>query len=71
MSLRRVMLVLAVLAYGFLWVLAANGVSSLVAPLVIPPVLALLVFLGVQLNRYLGIAPRQQHFDDPKDDTKR
>ena len=68
MSLRRIMVVVALLAYVFLWVLAAHGVSSLVAPLTIPVVLALLVILGVQLNKYLGITPRPQHFDDPKDD---
>jgi len=49
-------------------VLAANGVSSLVAPLIIPLVLALLVYLGLALNKFLGITPRSQHFDDPEDD---
>jgi hypothetical protein len=27
-------------------------------------VLAVLVALGVALNRYLGLPPRRQHFDD-------
>ena len=62
------MLVLGGLFYVFLWVLAANGVSSLVAPLIIPVVLALLVYLGLALNKFLGITPRRQHFDDPEDD---
>lgn len=62
------MLVLGGLFYVFLWVLAANGVSSLVAPLIIPVVLALLVYLGLALNKFLGITPRKQHFDDPEDD---
>jgi hypothetical protein len=66
--LTRVMLVLGGLFYVFLWVLAANGVSSLVAPLIIPVVLALLVYLGLALNKFLGITPRSQHFDDPEDD---
>ena len=68
MRLTRVMLVLGGLFYVFLWVLAANGVSSLVAPLIIPVVLALLVYLGLALNKFLGITPRRQHFDDPEDD---
>ena len=62
------MVVLGGLFYVFLWVLAANGVTSLVAPLIIPVVLALLVYLGLALNKFLGIAPRSQHFDDPEDD---
>jgi len=62
------MMVVGALLYVFLWVLAANGVTSLVAPLTIPAVLALLVFLGLRLNAFLGIAPRKQHFDDPEDD---
>ena len=67
MTLTRVMIALGVLVYALLWVLAANGVSSLVAPLAIPVVIALLVFLGLRLNKFLGIEPRQQHFDDPPD----
>ena len=70
MRLTRVMIVLGALGYVFLWVLAANGVSSLVAPLIIPVVLALLVYLGLALNKFLGIAPRQQHFDEPPDDER-
>jgi hypothetical protein len=67
-KMTRVMVVLGVLFYVFLWVLAANGVSSLVAPLVIPVVLALLVYLGLALNKFLGIPPRKQHFEDPDND---
>ena len=63
------MLIVGGLVYAFLWVLAANGVSSLVAPLTIPVVLALLVYLGLALNKFLGITPRRQHFDDPEDDA--
>ena len=68
MRLTRIMLVVGGLVYVFLWVLAANGVSSLVVPLTIPVVLALLVYLGLVLDRFLGITPRKQHFDDPEDD---
>ena len=69
MRLTRIMLVVGGLLYAFLWVLAANGVSSLVAPLTIPVVLALLVYLGLALDKFLGITPRKQHFDEPEDDV--
>lgn len=65
------MLVAAGAAYVFLWVLALNGAASLVAPLIIPVVLAVLVASGVALNRYLGIAPRHQHFQDRDDGSPR
>jgi hypothetical protein len=68
-SVRRVVGVLGLLAYALLWVLAANGVTSLVGPLAVPVVLALLVFLGLRLNRYLGLTPHRPKFDDTKDDT--
>lgn len=55
------------LFYIFLWVLAFNGVTSLRAPLAVPLVLAVLVALGVRLNRFMGIAPRRQHFEDSGD----
>lgn len=70
MSLRRIMLVVAILFYVFLWVLALNGATSLVAPLVVPVVLAVLVAVGVALNRWMGITPRKQHFHDD-DETER
>jgi hypothetical protein len=54
--------------YAGLWVLAANGVTSLVAPLAIPAVLALLVFLGLRLNQFLGLPTRRPKFDDGEDD---
>ncbi len=60
----RVTVVLGLALYVFLWVLALNGASSLVAPLLIPLVLAVLVAAGVALNRYLGVEPRKQHFKD-------
>ena len=60
----RVTIVLGVAIYVLLWVLALNGASSLVAPLLIPLVLAVLVAAGVALNRYMGIEPRKQHFKD-------
>ncbi|NNN01883.1 MAG: hypothetical protein HKL86_08650 [Acidimicrobiaceae bacterium] len=67
MSARRITVVAALLIYIFLWVIAVNGASSLVAPLLIPPVLAVLVAVGVGLDRFLGITPRHQHFDERED----
>jgi hypothetical protein len=61
--------IVVLLFYVFLWVLALNGVSSLVPLLAVPVVLAVLVAFGVWLNRFMGIAQRQQHFQDrPEDD---
>ena len=72
MSLGRVMAVLGVLVYALLWVLALNGASSLVGPLAIPPVLAVLIGGGVQLNRFMGTTPRRrEHFNDPEDEATR
>jgi hypothetical protein len=48
--------------YVVLWVLAANGATSLVGPLVIPLVLGVLVAGGVALNRFLGTSPRSPRF---------
>jgi hypothetical protein len=59
-----------VLVYIFLWVLALNGESQWEAPLLIPFVLLVLVTAGLGLDRYLGITPRKQHFEDPDDETK-
>jgi hypothetical protein len=64
----RATLLVAALLYATLWVLAINGASSLVVPLAIPAILAVMIVLGVVLQRYMGIAPRKPHFRDPKDD---
>ena len=65
----RIVLVFVGLVYVFLWVVAAHGATSLVAPLLIPAVLAVMIALGVALNRFVGITPRRPHFDD-RDDEK-
>jgi hypothetical protein len=70
MIVTKTMLVVGALLYAFLWVLAANGDNELVAPLLIPAVLAVLVALGVALNRFMGIEPRKQHFRDSNDETE-
>jgi hypothetical protein len=52
----------------FLWVLYAYGDSVLLAPLLIPAVIGVMVALGVALNRYIGVDPHKQHFDDGVDE---
>ncbi len=60
--------VLGALAYAFLWVLAANGVSSLVAPLTVPLVLIVLVAGGLALQRFMGIPPHRARYRDSRRD---
>jgi hypothetical protein len=67
-SVRRTTMIAAIALYVLLWVIAANGATGLVAPLAVPAVLALLVWLGLQLNRYLGLAPHRPKFDDGEDE---
>jgi hypothetical protein len=66
----RATLLVAVLLYATLWVLAINGASDLVVPLAIPAILAVMIALGVVLQRYMGITPRKPRFRDPEDDQK-
>jgi len=63
--------VIGIVLYLVLWGIALDGASSLVAPLVVPVVLAVLVYAGVLLNRFLGITPRRQHFAEREDDPPR
>jgi len=63
----RSVAIVLLLIYIFLWVLAFNGASSLTPVLAVPLVLALLVAVGVWLNRFMGITPRRQHFQDHDD----
>lgn len=71
MKVTRIAIVVGILFYVLLWVIAANGASSMVEPLAIPLVLAVLVAGGVALNRFMGIAPRRQHFKDRDDESDR
>jgi hypothetical protein len=68
MIMTKTMIVFGVFLYVFLWILCLNGDSQLLAPLVIPGVIAVMVALGVALNRYIGVEPRKQHFDDGADE---
>jgi len=68
MIMTKTMIVVGVLVYAFLWALYAYGDSVLLAPLLIPAVLAVMVALGVALNRFIGVEPHKQHFDDGVDE---
>jgi hypothetical protein len=68
--LTRVVVVLGIVVYVFLWVLVANGASSLEVPLLLPIVLVVLIVAGLGLDRYLGLPHRQQHFQEPDDKDK-
>lgn len=70
MIMTRTMIVVGALIYVFLWVIALNGAGQLVPILAIPGVLAVMVALGVGLGRFIGITPREQHFDDGPDETE-
>ncbi len=70
MRVTKITAVVVLLFYGFLWFLALHGASSLVGPLAVPPILAVIIALGVALNRYMGITPRKQKFNDPNDETE-
>ncbi|HVB18669.1 MAG TPA: hypothetical protein VNE22_00120 [Acidimicrobiales bacterium] len=70
MSVRRATLIAAAVLYLLLWAIALSGATSLIEPLVIPLVLALMVACGVWLNRFLGLSPRRQHFQDRDDQSE-
>ena len=69
MRFTRATAVVVVAIYVFLWVLALNGASNMVPLLAVPLVLAVLVAFGVWLNRFMGITPRQQHFEPRRGDA--
>ncbi len=71
MRFRRGVALAGAAVYVFLWVLAANGVTNLVAPLVIPLVLVVLIWAGLALNRFVGVEPHRPKFpkDEDEDET--
>jgi len=71
MIMTKTMIVMAVLFYAFLWALYAGGASALLPVLLIPAILAVMVALGVALQRFIGIEPRKQHFDDGSNEPKK
>ena len=52
--------------YALLWAIALHGASTLVPVLAVPLILAVLVAVGVAINRFVGITPRAQHFVEPE-----
>ncbi len=58
-----------VLIYAGLWVIAAHGATELMVLLAVPAVLAVMIALGVSLQRYIGITPHRPKFRDPDDDA--
>jgi arginine exporter protein ArgO len=66
----RTVVILGALFYVFLWVLAMNGATRLVAPLAVPGILAIMIAVGVALNRWMGMTPRKQHFRNRNDETE-
>ena len=68
MKVTKATIGVALLLYLALWALALDGASGLIEPLLIPPVLAALVAMGVALQRYMGLPARRPHFRDPEDD---
>jgi hypothetical protein len=67
MSVRRVTMIVAIFLYVLLWVLALNGATSLLEPLIVTLALGAMIALGVAFTRFMGLPPREQHFEDPND----
>ena len=70
MIMTKTMLVIAVLFYAFLWALYAGGATALLPVLLIPAILAVMVALGVALQRFIGIEPHRPRFKDGSDETE-
>jgi hypothetical protein len=70
MKLTRIVSIVALLIYIGLWVLALNGASSLIIPLVVPLILAAMVAGGVALERFIGVTPRKPKFQDRDESQK-
>ena len=71
MKATKTAIVLLILIYAFLWFLEINGVSSLLAPLSIPLILAVMIAGGVALDRYLGVKPHKPKWNDEDDETEK
>ena len=68
MILRRVTAVVVGLIYLFLWGLVLNGATSLLAIVVVPLVLYVIIVVGVALTKFIGIKPRESHFESKDDE---
>jgi len=65
---RRLAIVLGGLIYIGLWVIALNGASRWVPPLMLPLILGVLVGGGNWLNRFMGIERKPQQFRKRNDE---
>ena len=68
MTYRRLAIVLGGLIYIGLWVIALNGASRWVPPLMLPLILGVLVGGGNWLTRFMGIERKPQQFRKRNDD---
>ncbi len=71
MTLRRVTVVMVGLIYLLLWALVFNGATSLLALVVVPLVLSVIIVVGVALTKFIGIKPRESHFESTDDEQPR
>jgi len=71
MRVTKITSVVVLIIYAFLWVIELHGATQLLPILAIPPILVILVAGGLGIQRFLGIKPRKQHFQEPesKDET--
>ena len=68
MTLRRVTSVVGLLFYLFLWLLVINGATSLLPIVMVPLVLYVIIVVGVALTKFIGIKPRESHFESKDDE---
>jgi fatty acid desaturase len=68
MTLRRATAVVLGLIYLLLWALVFNGATSLLALVVVPLVLYVIIVVGVALTKFIGIKPRESHFESKDDE---
>ena len=71
MRVTKTVLVLLTIIYAFLWFLEINGVTSLLTPMAIPPILAVLILGGLALDRFLGVKPHKPKWNDSDDETEK
>jgi uncharacterized protein (DUF2062 family) len=65
----KLTIVVGIALYVGLWVIAANGATSLVGPLAVPPILLVLVAGGNWLGHFMGVSSKPPKFKQP-DDTQ-
>lgn len=68
MTLRRITIAVAGLFYLFLWLLVFNGATSLLPIVVVPLALYIIIIAGVALTKFMGLSPRESHFESKDDE---